>query len=68
VKKILIAARPWEIRIGITQDARLQNIYFDSKHNYQLEKSFIKGKIIKVFPDMQTAFVEIGHEQLVCLQ
>jgi len=63
MKKILITARPWEIRIAIIQNNLLQNIYFDSKHNFQLEKSFIKGKIIKLLPGVQTAFVEIGQEK-----
>lgn len=63
MKKILITARPWEIRIAIIQNKQLQNIYFDSKHNFQLEKSFIKGKIIKLLPGVQTAFVEIGQEK-----
>ena len=30
MKKILITARPWEIRIAIIQNNQLQNIYFDS--------------------------------------
>ncbi len=63
MKKILITARPWEIRIAIIQNKQLQNIYFDSKHNFQLEKSFIKGKVIKLLPGVQTAFVEIGQEK-----
>lgn len=63
MKKILITARPWEIRIAIIQNKQLQNIYFNSKENFQLEKSFIKGKIIKLLPGVQTAFVEIGQEK-----
>jgi Ribonuclease G/E len=37
MKKILITARPWETRIAIVENKQLQNIYFDSKHNFQLE-------------------------------
>jgi ribonuclease G len=63
MKKILITARPWETRIAIVEHNQLQNIYFDSKHNFQLEKSFIKGKVVKILPGVQTAFVDIGQEK-----
>jgi ribonuclease G len=63
MKKILITARPWETRIAIVENKQLQNIYFDSKHNFQLEKSFIKGKVVKILPGVQTAFVDIGQEK-----
>lgn len=63
MKKILITARPWEIRIAITHNKQLQNIYFDSKHNTQLERSFIKGKVIKILPGVETAFVDINQDK-----
>lgn len=63
MKKILITARPWEKRIAIIDNKQLQNIYFDSKNNFQLERSFIKGKIVKILPGVQTAFVDIGQEK-----
>lgn len=63
MKKILITARPWETRIAIIDGKQLQNVYFDSKHNMQLEKSFIKGKVVKILPGVQTAFVDIGQEK-----
>jgi ribonuclease G len=63
MKKILITARPWEIRIAVIANKQLQNIYFDSKHNAQLERSFIKGKIIKILPGVETAFVDINQDK-----
>lgn len=61
MKQILITTRPWEKRIAIIQGGLLQNIYFESKSTFQLERSFFKGKVAKVLPGVQTAFVDIGQ-------
>jgi len=44
-------------------EALLYNIYYDSPGSGQLERSFFKGKIAKILPGIQTAFVEIGQER-----
>lgn len=61
MKKILITSRPWEKRIAIIQNNLLQSIYFDSKASMQLERSFFKGKVAKILPGVQTAFIDIGQ-------
>ena len=38
-------------------------VHFESKYNHVLERSFFKGKVLKVFPGIQTAFVDIGQER-----
>src|SRR3990170_7703640 len=63
MKKILINENPWEIRVAITINGTLQNVYFASRVTRVLERSFFKGQIIKVLPGIQTAFVEIGQEK-----
>jgi ribonuclease G len=61
MKKILINEEPWQTRIAIIDDGKLQNIYFWSHSANHLERSFFKGKVTKVLPGIQTAFVEIGQ-------
>lgn len=51
------------MRVAITRDEELQNIYFSSHATTHLERSFFKGQIIKVLPGIQTAFVDIGQEK-----
>ena len=63
MKKIIINSSAWQTRIAITHDNRLQNIYFDQHTQETLERSFFKGKISKVLPGIQTAFVDIGQER-----
>jgi ribonuclease G len=61
MKKILINDTPWQTRIAITQDGRLQHIYFSAHAQEPLERAYFKGKVTKVLPGIQTAFVDIGQ-------
>ncbi len=63
MKKILINHEPWQIRIAITRNEELQNIYFSTYVLKTLERSFFKGLVIKVLPGIQTAFIDIGQEK-----
>lgn len=63
MKKILISVNPWQTRVAILREGRLQNIYFDSPRSQHLERSFFKGIVSKVLPGIQTAFVDIGQER-----
>jgi len=61
VKKILINKEVWQTRVAVMDDDRLQDIYFDTHSKQDLERCFFKGKIVKVFPGIQTAFVDIAQ-------
>jgi len=63
MKKIIISDNPWQTRIAVTRDGKIQNIYFASHAIETLERSFFKGIITKVLPGIQTAFVDIGQER-----
>lgn len=63
MKKILINEEPWQTRVAIIEDGRLQNIYFWSHAGNNIERCFFKGLVTKVLPGIQTAFVEIGQEK-----
>jgi ribonuclease G len=63
LKKILINKNIWQTRVAILRDNKLQDVYFDTHSREELEKSFIKGKVSKVLPGIQTAFVDIGQKK-----
>ena len=63
MKKILINDNPWQTRIAITKDDKLQNVYLASHTQESLERTFFKGAVTKVLPGIQTAFVNIGQEK-----
>lgn len=64
MKKILINKNSWQTRVAILlDDDRLQDVYFDTKRTEDLERCFFRGKVSKVLPGIQTAFVDIGQKK-----
>lgn len=63
MKKILINTNPWQQRVAIINNGRLQNVYFAAHTQQVLERAFFKGVVNKVFSGIQTAFVDIGQER-----
>ena len=63
LKKILVNTYPWQTRIAILRDNKLQDIYFDFHAKIELERCFFKGQISKVLPGIQTSFVDIGQKK-----
>ena len=63
MKKILINKDPWQTRVAIVENGRLENIYFEAYDEEPLERAFIKGTVIAILPGIQTAFVNIGKER-----
>jgi len=63
LKKILISRSPWQVRAAIIDDGKLQDVYFDDNHSVDLERCFYRGKVTKVIPGLQTAFVDIGQDK-----
>lgn len=63
MKKILVNENPWQTRVAIIKDDRLNGIYFSSPTFEHLERTYFKGTVIKVLPGIQTAFVDIGQEK-----
>jgi len=63
LEKIIINKNPWQTRVAILHGNRLQDIFFDTASEVDLERCFFKGKISKILPGIQTAFVDIGQER-----
>lgn len=63
MKKIIINVEPWERRVAVLRNDLLENIYFQSETDSVIERAFFKGIVLKVFPGIQTAFVDIGQEK-----
>jgi len=63
MKKIIINDNPWQTRIAIITDGKLQNIYFSAPTHEVLERAYFKGSVTKVLPGIQTAFIEFGQQK-----
>ncbi|MFC1854432.1 Rne/Rng family ribonuclease [Candidatus Dependentiae bacterium] len=63
MKKILINSEPWQTRVAVLDGDELRDLSLEMPEKPELERSFFKGKIIKVLPGIQTAFVDIGQQR-----
>jgi len=62
-KEICISSTPHETRLAILEDDQLSEIYYERENEYTLAGSIYNGKVTRVLPGMQSAFVDIGLER-----
>ena len=62
-KELFVSSTPHETKVAIVEDDQLAEIYFERENEYTLAGSIYKGKVTRVLPGMQSAFVEIGLER-----
>src|SRR5512146_507541 len=62
-KEICISSTPHETRLAILEDDQLAEIYYERENEYTLAGSIYNGRVTRVLPGMQSAFVEIGLER-----
>ena len=62
-KEICISTTPHETRLAIIEDDLLTEIYYERENEYTLAGSIYKGKVTRVLPGMQSAFVDLGLER-----
>jgi len=62
-KEICISSTPHETRLAILEDDELAEIYYERENEYTLAGSIYKGRVTRVLPGMQSAFVDIGLER-----
>ncbi|MGC2582492.1 MAG: hypothetical protein WA399_10380, partial [Acidobacteriaceae bacterium] len=62
-KEICISTTPHETRLAILEDDQLAEIYYERENEYTLAGSVYKGKVTRVLPGMQSAFVDVGLER-----
>ena len=59
-KEMVISANPHETRVAILEEGQLCEYYVERDKEFALVGSIYKGKVTRVLPGMQSAFVEIG--------
>jgi len=62
-KDLIISSNRHETRVAIVEDEQLVEIYFQRADEYSLVGSIHKGKVTRVLPGMQSAFVDVGLER-----
>src|SRR6267154_4112204 len=59
-KELVISAASHERRVAILGEGQLVEIYIEREKEFALVGSIYKGKVTRVLPGMQSAFVDIG--------
>jgi Rne/Rng family ribonuclease len=62
-KELFVSSTPHEIKVGVVEDDLLAEIYLERENEYTLAGSIYKGRVTRVLPGMQSAFVDIGLER-----
>ena len=62
-KEICISTTPHETRLAILEDDQLAEIYYERENEYTLAGSIYNGRVTRVLPGMQSAFVDVGLER-----
>src|ERR1700750_2579681 len=62
-KELVISANRHETRVALLEDDQLVEVYFQRSNEYSLAGSIHKGRVTRVLPGMQSAFVDLGLER-----
>ena len=62
-KELIVSASNHEIKIAVVEDDQLVEVFFEREQEYSLAGSIYKGRVTRVLPGMQSAFVDIGLER-----
>jgi ribonuclease G len=62
-KELVIGSNRHETKVAVLEDDQLVEVYFQRGSEYSLAGSIHKGKVTRVLPGMQSAFVDLGLER-----
>ncbi len=62
-KEIIINSTANEIRIAITEDGKLAELFVETPEKERMVGDIYVGKVAKVMPGIQAAFIDIGLQQ-----
>src|SRR3954467_12378964 len=62
-KEVVISANRPQTRVAMIEDEQVVEIYHQRENEYSLAGSIHKGRVTRVLPGMQSAFVDIGLER-----
>src|SRR5690242_20247935 len=62
-KELVISANRHETRVAMIEDDQVVEVFHQRENEYSLAGSIHKGRVTRVLPGMQSAFVDIGLER-----
>ena len=62
-KELVISSNRHETKVAVLEDDQLVEVFFQRANEYSLAGSIHKGRVTRVLPGMQSAFVDLGLER-----
>src|SRR5262245_37287490 len=62
-RELFVSSTPHETKVGLVEEDQLAEVYLERENEYTLAGSIYKGRVTRVLPGMQSAFVDIGLER-----
>jgi Rne/Rng family ribonuclease len=62
-KELIVSANRHETRVAVLEEDQVVEIFYQRENEYSLAGSIHKGRVTRVLPGMQSAFVDIGLER-----
>ena len=62
-KELYVSSTPHETKVALMEDDQLAEVFHERENEYTLAGSIYKGRVTRVLPGMQSAFVDIGLER-----
>jgi len=62
-KELVVSSTRHETRVALVEDDQVSEIYYQREKEYSLAGSIHKGRVTRVLPGMQSAFVDIGLDR-----
>ncbi len=67
MSEIIINSTPQETRIALVENGEVVELFFERKKERGILGNIYKGKVVRVLPGMESAFVDIGLEKAAFL-
>lgn len=65
--ELIINARPHEIRVALVENGVVVELHIERRTGQELMGNIYRGRVVRVLPGMQAAFVDIGLERTAFL-
>src|SRR5688572_5877311 len=62
-KEMIISSSPHETRVAILEEDQVAEIFIERERSRDVVGNLYKGRVSKVLPGMQSAFIDLGLER-----
>ncbi len=65
--ELIINTRPHETRVALIENGIVSELHFERRTGQELQGNIYRGRVVRVLPGMQAAFVDIGQNRTAFL-